>query len=84
MYQGLRGWAHCFNGFIWYLKQRNKTNKKRIEPVGAIVGLAKSGWENAAAGGIDSVWLVNHYVNIDTHWILNQSDSNTPFRCFTE
>ena len=45
-------------------------NKMHIVPIGAIVGPAQLVEEIAAAGGIDSVWLVNNHVNFDTYWIV--------------
>jgi len=42
-------------------------NKTHIVPVGAIVGQEHLVGENAALGGIDSVWLVNNHVDIDTY-----------------
>jgi len=44
-----------------------QTNKIHIVPIGAIVGPAHLVQENAALGGIDSVWLVNNHVDIDTY-----------------
>jgi len=41
-----------------------------IVPVGAIVGLAHLVRENAAVGGIDSIWLVNNHVYLDTYWTV--------------
>ena len=41
-----------------------------IVPVGAIVGLAHSVGENAASYRIDSVWLVNNHVDLDTDWTV--------------
>jgi len=67
-YKELHGWADCIDGFIWIVKQ---TNKMHIVPVGAIVGPAHSVRENAASGGIDSVWLVNNHVDLDTYWTVN-------------
>jgi hypothetical protein len=64
-YKDLHGWADCVDGFIWVDKQ---TNKMHILPVGAIVGPAHLVRENAALGGMDSVWLVNNHVDLDTNW----------------
>jgi hypothetical protein len=47
-----------------------QTNKVNIVPVGAIVGLEYLVRENAALGGMDSVWLVNNHVDSDTYWTL--------------
>jgi len=41
-----------------------------IVPVGAVVGQAHLVCENAASGGIDSVWLVNNHVDLDTDWTV--------------
>jgi len=41
-----------------------------VVPVGAIVGAAHLVQENVALGGIDSVWLVNNHVDLDTYWTV--------------
>jgi hypothetical protein len=66
-YKDPHRWAECVDRFIQVVKQ---TNKMRILPIGAIVGLADLMQENAALSGIDSVWLVNHLVDLDTHWTV--------------
>jgi len=63
----LHGWADCVDRFIRVVKQ---TNNMHIVPIGAIVGPAQLVWANAASGGIDSVWLVNNYVDLDTYWTV--------------
>ena len=65
--QNLHGWADCVDELIGVVKQ---TNKMHIVPVGAIVGPAHLVRENAASGGIDSVWLVNNNVDLDTYWTV--------------
>jgi hypothetical protein len=67
MYKDLHGWAVCVDGFIRVVKQ---TNKMHIVPVEAIVGPAHLVWENAALGGMDSVWVVNSHVDLDTYWTV--------------
>jgi hypothetical protein len=67
LYKDLHGWADCVDGFIWVVKH---TNKMYIEHVGAIVGPAHLVWDNAALGSMDSVWLVNDHVNLDTYWTV--------------
>jgi len=66
-YKDLHGWADCVDGFIWGVKQ---TNKMHIVPVGAIVGPARLVRKNASSGSMDSVWLVNNHVDIDTYWTV--------------
>jgi len=66
-FKDLHGWADCVGGFIRVVKQ---TNKLHIVPIGAIVGPAHLGRENAASGGIVSVWLVNIHVDLDTYWTV--------------
>ena len=66
-YKDLHGWADCVDGFIQVV---NQTNKMHIVPIWAIVGPACLVMENAAAGGIDSVRLVNNHVNSDTYWTV--------------
>jgi hypothetical protein len=60
-------WADCIDRFIRVVKQ---TNMMHIVPVGAIVGPAHLVRENAASGGIDSVWLVNNHLYLDTYWTV--------------
>jgi hypothetical protein len=67
MYKDLHGWADCVDGFIWVVKQ---TDKMHILPVRSIVGLAHLLRENAASHQIDTVWLVNNHVNLDTYWTV--------------
>jgi len=65
-YKDPHGWADCVDRFIWDVKQ---TDKMHIVPVGVIVGPAHLVRENnAASDRIDSVWLVNHHVDLDTYW----------------
>jgi len=67
-YKDPHGWADCVDGFIRDVK---KTDKMHIVPVRAIVGPAHSVRENnAASGRIDSVWLVNNHVDLDTYWTV--------------
>jgi hypothetical protein len=67
MFKDFHGWADCVDVFIRVVKQ---TNKMHIVPVGAIVGPAHVVRENAALGGIDSVWLVHDHVNLNTYWTV--------------
>jgi len=39
-------------------------------PVGAIVGPAHLVRENAASDSIDSAWLANNHVDLDTYWTV--------------
>jgi len=66
-----QAWADCVDRFIRVVKQ---TNKMHIESVEAMVGLPHWVEENAAVGGIDFVWLVNHHVDFDMYWTVYQSD----------
>jgi hypothetical protein len=66
-YKDLHGWADCINGFIWVVKQ---TDMMPIVPVRAIVGPAHLVRENAASDRIDTVWLVNNYVDFDIYWTV--------------
>jgi len=70
-FKDLHVWADCVDGFIRVVKW---TNKMHIIPVGAIVGPAHFVWENAASGGIDSVWLGNTHVDLDTYWTVYELD----------
>jgi hypothetical protein len=67
-YKDQYGWADCVDGFIQIVQQPDKMH---MEPVGAIVGTAHLvGDNNAASDGIDSVWLVNNHVDLDTYWTV--------------
>jgi len=63
----LHGWADCVDGFIRVVKQMNKMH---VVPVAAVVRPTQLVRENAAVGGIHSVRLVNHHVNLDTYWTV--------------
>jgi hypothetical protein len=64
-YNDPHGWADCVDGFIQVVKE---TDKMHIVPVGAIVGPAHSVRQNyALSGRINSVWLVNNHLGLDTH-----------------
>jgi len=39
-----------------------------IVPVGAMVEQVQLVRENAALGGIDTIWLANNHHNLDTYW----------------
>jgi len=66
-YKDPHGWAECIERFIRVIKQ---TDMMHIVPVGAIVGLAHLVRENAASDRIDSVWLANSRVDLDTYWTV--------------
>ena len=66
-YKNPHGQADCVDRFIRVVKQ---TNQMHIVPFGAIVGLAHLVRENAASDRIDSVWLVNNHVDLDTYWTV--------------
>jgi len=66
-FNDLHGWADCVDGFIWVVKQMNKMS---IVPIIEIVGPGHLVRENAATGGIDSPWLVNNHVDLDTYWTV--------------
>jgi len=66
-FKDLHDWADCVDGFIWVVKQ---TNKIHIVPVEAMVRLEHLVRENAASCGIDSVWLVNNHVDLNTYWTV--------------
>jgi len=67
-YKDPHGWADCIDQFIRVAKQ---TDKMHIIPVGAIVGPAHLVRENnAGSDKIDSVWLVNDDVDLETYWTV--------------
>jgi len=63
----VHGRTDCVDRFIQVVKQ---TNKMHIVPVRARVGPAHLVWDNAAAGGINSIWLANNHVHLDTYWTV--------------
>jgi len=67
-YKNPDGWGDYVDGFVQVVKQ---TDKMHIVPVRAIVGPAQLVQENnAALDRIDSVWLVNNHVDLDTYWTV--------------
>jgi len=66
-YNDPHGWADFVNRFIQVVRQ---TVKMHIVHVRAIVRLAHLVQEIAASHRINSVWLVNNYVHLDTHWTV--------------
>jgi hypothetical protein len=61
-------WAECVDGSIRVVKQADTMHSV---PVRAIVGPAHLVRENnAASDRIDSVWLVNNHVDLDTYWTV--------------
>jgi hypothetical protein len=66
-YKHLYGWTDCVDGFIWVVKQ---TNKIHIVPIGTVGELGHLVREKGTSGGIDSVWLVNNHVDLDTYWTV--------------
>jgi len=76
-FKNLDGWADCVDGIIRDVKQ---TIRMHILPGGEMVGLAHFVRENAAAGCMDSIWLVNNHVHLDTYWSVYDSDKNARFR----
>jgi hypothetical protein len=66
-YKDPHGWADCVDGFIRVVKQ---TDKMCIAPVGALVGMAYLGRESAASDRINSIWLVNNHVDLDSYWTV--------------
>jgi hypothetical protein len=66
-FKELHGWADCVDEFILVVKH---TNIIYIVPVEGIVGQGNWVRENAASGGIDSVWLVNNHIDLDTDWTV--------------
>jgi hypothetical protein len=59
--------------FICVVKQRNKMHILLLE---AIVGDVHGLREIAASGGIDSVWLVHHPVELNTYYTVYSFDWN--------
>jgi hypothetical protein len=73
MFDDHHGWADYIEGFIRVVKQ---TNEMHTVPVGAIVGPAHLVRQNAASHGVDSMWLVNIRVDLDTYWTVQYLDWN--------
>jgi len=57
-------------GYTVSLQVVKLTNTLQLVPLGAIVEPTHSVSENAASGRIDSAWLVNNHVNLDTYWTV--------------
>jgi len=67
-YKDLHYWSDCVDRFIRVIKQ---TDKMHITSVEAIVGPAHLVQENnAASDRIDSVWLVNNHLDLETYWTV--------------
>ena len=66
-YKDPHGWADCVDGFMRVVKQ---TDMMHIVPVKAIVGPAHLVRENAASDRINSIWLANNHVDLDTYWTV--------------
>jgi hypothetical protein len=66
-YNDLHVSADCVDGFTWVVIQANKMD---IVPAGGIVGPAHLLRENAASGGMGSVWLVNIRLDLNTYWTV--------------
>jgi hypothetical protein len=64
-FKDLDGCADYVDGFIRVVKQ---TNSMQIVHIGAIIGPAQLVRENAASGGIDTVWPVNNHLDLGTYW----------------
>ena len=64
-FKDLHVWADCVDRFIWFVKQMNQMHNV---PVGLKIGLSHLVRENAASGGVDTIWLVNNHVDLDTYW----------------
>jgi len=67
-YKNQDGWADCVDGFIRVVKQ---TELRHIVHVGVIVGPAHLVRENPALYRIDSIWLVNTHVYLNTYWTVH-------------
>jgi hypothetical protein len=66
-YNDLHALADCVDPFIRVAKQ---TNQMHTVPVEAIVELAHLVQGNSASGSINSVWLLNDHVDLDTYWTV--------------
>jgi hypothetical protein len=66
-YKGLHGWADCVDGFISVVKL---TDRMHCVPVAATIEPPHLVRENAASDRIDSIWLVNNHVDLDTYWTV--------------
>jgi hypothetical protein len=64
-YKDPHGWANCIDRFNGVVKP---TNIMHSIPVTALVGPAHLERENAVSDRIDSVWLVNNHVDLNTYW----------------
>jgi len=63
-YNDLHSWADCVDRFIQIVKP---SDKMHFEPVRAIVRLAHLVRENVASDRINTIWLVNNQVDLNTY-----------------
>jgi len=75
--QDLHGWTDWVDVFIRVAEQRNILH---VVSIGDVVGPAHWVRENAAAGSIDSIWLVNTQVDVNTYWTVCQLDDDVWFK----
>jgi len=64
-YKDLHAWADCVD---WFIRDVKQTNTMHIVPIGAILGPAHLVRKHAALGGMDTIWLVNNHVDLNTSW----------------
>jgi len=62
------GWLGCL--FAWFIQVVKQTNKMHIVPVRVIIELVHLVPENAALDRINSMWLVNNHVDLNTNRIV--------------
>jgi len=68
-YKGLDGWPDCIDRIIRFV---NETDMIHNVPVRATVRPAHLVQAKAASDRINSLWLVNSHVRIDTYWTVHQ------------
>jgi len=63
-YQNFNGWAYCVDGCIWVVTQ---THKMHFVPLDELLN------RHIRCGPINSIWLVNNHVELNTYWTVYES-----------
>jgi len=66
-FKEFHAWDECIHEFIQIVKQMNMMH---IVPIVAIVVPEQMMLENNATGSINSIWIVNNYVNLNADWTV--------------
>jgi len=66
-YNDLHCFADCVDRFIWVFKH---TDWMHIVAVRAIIRQENVVQQNFASDRINSIWLVNYHLDLDTYWTV--------------